>query len=132
MRLWSQQLIPYLDRQRLLGLHRETCAIRGLGWGKKHSTVDYVFKHPPTSLIAYHIEVIIEMEKRGYCVDQNWKCYSYRGKNCEEWDLSKIDTESRIIDLNLTIYPEHNKAYLKECLENLKGKGVVIDETRIK
>lgn len=26
------------------------------------------------------------------------------------------------------IYPEHNDAYLQECLENLKGKGVDLYE----
>jgi len=45
MRLWHYKLIPHLPRQQLLGQHRECCAMRGKGWGKKHSTVDYVFSH---------------------------------------------------------------------------------------
>ena len=35
MRLWHEALIPLLPRQQLLGLHRETCALRGKGWGRK-------------------------------------------------------------------------------------------------
>ena len=65
MRLWAQQLIPYLDRQRLLSQHREACALRGKGWGKKHATVDYVFKHNPCLLVAYHRLVMDDMERRG-------------------------------------------------------------------
>lgn len=42
MRLWHESLIPYLPRQRLLGQHRECCALRGKEWSKKHSTVDFV------------------------------------------------------------------------------------------
>lgn len=45
MRLWHEELIPLLPRQQLLGQHRECCAMRGNGWGKKHRVVDYVFKH---------------------------------------------------------------------------------------
>ncbi|WP_288618589.1 pyrimidine dimer DNA glycosylase/endonuclease V, partial [uncultured Weissella sp.] len=43
MRLWHESLIPKLPRQQLLGQHRECCALRGGGWGKKHATVNYVF-----------------------------------------------------------------------------------------
>ena len=43
MRLWHEKLISKLPRQQLLGQHRECCALRGNGWGKKHATVDYVF-----------------------------------------------------------------------------------------
>ncbi len=40
MRLWHYQLIPHLPCQQLLGQHRECCALRGKGWGKKHATVN--------------------------------------------------------------------------------------------
>lgn len=40
MRLWHQSLIPKLPRQQLLGQHRECCALRGLGWGKKHKELN--------------------------------------------------------------------------------------------
>ncbi|WP_235838937.1 pyrimidine dimer DNA glycosylase/endonuclease V [Desulfosporosinus metallidurans] len=45
MRLWHQDLLPILPRAQILGQHRECCALRGKGWGRKHSTVDYVFSH---------------------------------------------------------------------------------------
>ena len=39
MRLWHEALISKLPRQQLLGQHRECCALRGAGWGRKHSVV---------------------------------------------------------------------------------------------
>ena len=39
MRLWHEELISKLPRQQLLGQHRECCALRGNGWGKKHARV---------------------------------------------------------------------------------------------
>ena len=39
MRLWHEELIPYLSNQRLSNQHRECCALRGLGWGRKHKTI---------------------------------------------------------------------------------------------
>lgn len=106
MRLWHQSLIEKLPRQQLLGQHRECCALRGLGWGRKHSTVDYVFTHPKEKLINYHQLVMAEMVKRGYKPNPKWaiKCESSQD----------------------TIYPEHNVTYLDECLLNLKNKGIVL------
>ena len=54
MRLWHEALISQLPRPQLLGQHRECCALRGNGWGRKHATVDYVFTHSPYRLYAYH------------------------------------------------------------------------------
>lgn len=65
MRLWHEKLISKLPRQQLLGQHRECCALRGNGWGKKHATVDYVFHYSPYRLFQYHQLVMDEMEKRG-------------------------------------------------------------------
>ena len=41
MRLWHQQLIPYLNRQHILAQWREVVGMLGNGWGKKHKTIDY-------------------------------------------------------------------------------------------
>ncbi len=129
MRLWHQSLIPYLPRQQLLGQHRELCALRGQGWGRKHSVVDYVFKYDPAYLIAYHFLVMDEMEKRGYHPDEIWRKGSYRGKilNYQDnwYNQGLLDHK---YGSNLIIYPEHNDAYLQECLENLKNKGIVIND----
>ena len=68
MRLWHQDLIPKLPRPQLLGQHRECCALRGNGWGKKHATVNYVFDYSPYRLYAYHRLIMEEMTARGYKV----------------------------------------------------------------
>lgn len=125
MRLWHQELIPYLDNKRLLSQHRECCALRGKGWGKKHSVVDYVFKHPPAYLFCYHHHVMVEMSWRGYNVESNWWIRGYRGKNIEPYktrlDFGECDTY-----LDKAIYPEHDNNYLRECLLLLKKKGACL------
>lgn len=129
MRLWHQSLISKLPRQQILGLHREICALRGNGWGKKHSTVDYVFNYPPEYLVAYHYLVMKEMHDRDYNVDEKWLEPCYRGKKCKPHEfLSGIIGSFMVIQGidGKRIYPEHNDEYLKECIENLKRKGVEI------
>lgn len=133
MRLWAQQLIPYLPRQQLLGQHRELCALRGKGWGKKHATVDYVFTHEPEMLVAYHRLIIAEMKCRGYNPDNAWDNCNYRGAILgvvNNW--CHLETVAGyVMDTILTkepIYPEHNDKYLKECIDNLRGKGVDVSE----
>lgn len=118
MRLWHQDLIKALPRQQLLGQHRECAALRGAGWGKKHATVDYIFKYSPYRLYAYHQLVIEEMKQRGYQPDPAWEDKNYRGKRCAPYpDLEPLS-------LPQPIYPEHNASYREECLENLKAKGI--------
>ncbi len=121
MRLWHQALIPYLDNKRLLGQHRECCALRGKGWGKKHSVVDYVFKYDLAHLYEYHCLVIHEMTKRNYVPDANWYFRTYRGKSLPNASLSEVGIYSCHVDE--LIYDEHDDRYLKECLLNLKSKG---------
>lgn len=127
MRLWHQLLISKLPRQQLLGQHRELAALRGKGWGKKHSVVDYVFTHLPEKLVAYHYLVMDEMERRGYKPDKIWRNPNWRGKvlgECADWcdtDIVKMWYECKQI-----IYEEHDNFYLQECLDNLADKGVEI------
>lgn len=132
MRLWHKKLISKLPRQQILGLHREICALRGNSWGKKHATVNYVFKHSPEHLVAFHHLVMNEMKNRGYKVDKVWYEPAYRGKKCEPWDYTDDDIMRliyiKIIDDYSPIYPEHNDDYLIECIENLKAKGVIIND----
>ena len=124
MRLWHQKLIPYLDNKRLLGQHRECCALRGKGWGKKHSVVDYVFKYTPSHLYEYHLLVMQEMMHRNYNVDGHWYGRLYRGKNVAPYhSLSESGT---FTCADGHIYDEHDNAYLKECLLNLKSKGACL------
>lgn len=106
MRLWHQQLIKKLPRQQLLGQWRECIALLGGGWGKKHRTVDYVFTYLKQDLADYSFLIASEMQARGYKPKldylSNYK-FNYRD------DI---------------IYKEHDKIYMKECLENLKNKGI--------
>lgn len=118
MRLWHQALIPLLPRQQLLGQHSECSALRGNGWGKKHASVDYVFEHDWYDLYIYHTLIMFEMVLRGYKVDTAWLKPEYRGKKCEPRESVEPKEYSG------AIYPEHNMKYLKECLENLKEKGI--------
>ena len=123
MRLWHQQLLPYLPRQQLLGQHRECAALRGNGWGRRHSVVNYVFDHPPALLVSYHLLVMAEMERRGYHPDPIWKNPNWRGSSLGEISWIKDFSPSDCTP----IYPEHNDKYLQECLENLKNKNIVIN-----
>jgi uncharacterized protein (TIGR02328 family) len=123
MRLWHKDLIKYLPRQQLLSQHRECAALRGKGWGKKHSTVDYVFRYSPVMLYQYHFLIIKEMYRRNYKVTQDWAYPEYRGINCTTLFPNEIIFQPYHEDG----YPEHNDEYLKECLENLKRKGIIID-----
>ena len=133
MRLWAQQLIHLLPRQQLLGQHRECAALRGMGWGRKHATVDYVFKHDPAFLVAYHYCIIAEMERRGYYPDRVWAIPDWRGSVLGEetdWaDKKSLDNLwMNVNQMGSIIYPEHDKAYLRECIENLRGKGIDVSE----
>ena len=125
MRLWSEELIKILPRMQLQGMIREIPAMRGNGWGKKHSTVDYVFENKREKLVAFHQLVIKEFEERGYNPNPIWKDFSYRGKNCEK-DYSVNKTlVYELLSQKENIYNEHNEEYLQECIDNLKDKGVV-------
>lgn len=124
MRLWHQALIPYLDTKRLLGQHRECCALRGKGWGRKHATVDYVFKYDLAHLYAYHLLVMDEIADRFNNYDNlesQWFNRLYRGKNMQM--ASVVQAGAWVHDKDTIIYPEHDDKYLKDCLLNLKSKG---------
>lgn len=124
MRLWHEDLLPVLPRQQLLGQHRECCALRGNGWGKKHATVDYVFRSSPAYLFRYHAQVMKEMQARGYQVDPLWEDPYYRGKKCIAYERDELDINVLKSDSTNIVYPEHDEAYLEECLENLREKGI--------
>lgn len=134
MRLWPLEILPQLPRQQLLGQHRECCALRGKGWGRKHATVDYVFKHPYWWLCLYHDEIMHEMRARGFHHDVSWRIYSWRGNEIG-LDHSKFTAVGYEMPFgmsghrygNCPIYPEHDAAYLAECVENLRRKGVKIE-----
>lgn len=116
MRLWAEQLISRLPRQQLLGQHRECAALRGNGWGKPHSVVNYVFTYPAAYLVRYHLLIMEEMAVRGYNVAPEWRNPVYRGQRCEPFPGLDMAAAAA--------YPEHDERYVLECLENLKTKGI--------
>lgn len=120
MRLWHENLLPLLPKQWLLGQHRECCAMRGLGWGKKHSVVDYVWKHPYMCLFRFHMEVMECLEVDGVNIDQQWKNTNFRGYKLGVSSLPNEGGGYR--------YPEHNEKYKEECIKNLKRKGIELQE----
>lgn len=111
-------MISKLPRQQLLGQHRECCALRGNGWGKKHATVDYVFHYSPYRLFQYHQLVMDEMEKRGYSPAPEWKILCIVANHAKHFDLPTVER-------NVPIYPEHDEVYLAECLANLEQKEFI-------
>lgn len=94
-----------------------------MGWGKKHSTVDYVFTHSVKRLVDYHFLVLREMERRGYKPSQLWYCPEYRGRNSMPWPCT---LQSYDLNEEALIYPEHDDLYREECLANLRRKGVAL------
>ncbi|MBO6031771.1 MAG: hypothetical protein J6Q22_09985 [Prevotella sp.] len=135
VRLWPLAILDQLPRQQLLGQHRECCALRGNGWGRKHSTVDYVFLHHPYFLVEYHKEVMREIERRGYMIrDKNWWNCSYRGKKLGYSEGMKFEVWYGFIiypnPFDKRIYPEHDEKYLDECISNLAVKGVILNRQR--
>ena len=123
MRLWPLAILNQLPRQQLLGQHRECCALRGKGGGRKHATVDYVFRHGLDRLYAYHLLVMDEMAKRGYHPNGFWYIRTYRGKNLPSAPLAEVGTYWY---KGGRIYREHNADYVAECIENLRRKGVTV------
>ena len=128
MRLWHQSLISKLPRQQLLGQHRECCALRGRGWGRNHSVVNYVFEYSPARLVAYHYLIMNEMKARNYHPDETWYNINWRGSVIGEQDnWVKANDVAWMLERQDIIYPEHNDEYLQECIDNLKSKGIEIN-----
>lgn len=126
MRLWHQSLLSKLPQKQLCGQWRECAALLGNGWGKKHSVVNYVFDHSESFLIAYSILVFFEMKRRGYNPNpkmmRNQLLKRYSEKKVDKFIVLGKDISRR----GLIIYKEHDNNYLKECILNLKNKGIVI------
>ncbi len=120
MRLWHYKLVHRLPSKQLLGLHRECCALRGLAWGRKHKTVQYVFLYSRSRLFAYHVLVMEEMARRGYRVDPLWRDPLYRGRRAASDSPEAFGTD-------LGHYLEHDDEYMRECIENLRQKGVDLE-----
>ena len=131
------KILGQLPRQQLLGQHRECCALRDMGWGRRHATVDYVFTHPYWWLCLYHSQIMSEMLSRGYRLDDRWKDWRYRGKRIG-MDVSEFTCGTDDMPYgsmgeeggDVPIYPEHDDGYLSDCVENLRRKGISIDVSK--
>lgn len=126
MRLWHQSLLSKLPQKQLCGQWRECAALLGNGWGKKHSVVNYVFDHSESFLIAYSILVFFEMKRRGYNPNPKMMRNQLLKRYSEEEVDKFIVLGKDISQRGLIIYKEHDNNYLKECILNLKNKGIVI------
>ena len=63
-----------------------------MGWGRKHSVVDYVFSYEIGRLYEYHNLVMFECCRRGIYVDTNWFLRTYRGKKLGVRSLTEVGT----------------------------------------
>lgn len=126
MRLWHQSLLSKLPQKQLCGQWRECAALLGNGWGKKHLVVNYVFDHSESFLVAYSILVFFEMKRRGYNPNPKMMRNQLLKRYSEEEVNKFIVLGKDISRRGLIIYKEHDNNYLKECILNLKNKGIVI------
>lgn len=75
----------------------------------------------------------MEMQERGCRPDPVWENPNWRGSLigeemdwCDEQQVSSIWQD--VNQMGKIIYPEHNNEYLKECIDNLRGKGIDVSE----
>jgi uncharacterized protein (TIGR02328 family) len=123
MRLWHQALIPHLPDKQLGGQWCEIRMILGslAKHGKvNHSTVNYVNEHSIYDLYAYALLVAYERHKRGMYCNPDFVREYLANHACFYFTLAMINKH--------IIYPEHNAEYLEECLDNLRMKGINLDE----
>lgn len=121
IRLWPLAILSRIPRAQLLGLNRELAGMRGRGWHQKHATVNYAWSYPPSKLVAFHRLVLDQMKERDYAPDERFYYASFRNGKRAPRRANEIGND---FDPH---YPEHDEAYLKECLANLAGKGIVIE-----
>lgn len=115
MRLWHYKLLPYLPRQQLLGQWRELNSIY-LNQNK-HILINYVYEYDYENLLVYSRNVIKEMMRRNYKVNEN-NCLLYFCNLPEYkggfWDIKQ--------DFLFVLH--HNDEYLKICCWNLYEKYI--------
>lgn len=119
MRLWHVRLIRALPRGFLLAQHRDCCALRGRGWGKKSPHTRYVYDHSFAYLVSYHRLIIQEMVRRQWKPCLKWLNPDYRGRFADPIpeDLSTWDGSPQL-------YPEHTQAYFWKCVAVLRQKAL--------
>lgn len=117
IRLWHYELIPYLDKQRLVAQLRECVAISKSIYEKgtpNHILVNKVMDYDLSEFRIYCNMVIYEMIcNRGYTVSTKTI------KKLQDY----IDFEIDIKVIENKIFKDwHNVRYLRQCLYNLQEK----------
>lgn len=84
-----------------------------------------MFAYRIERLVAFHLLVMEEMKKRGYNVSGEWFDPCYRGKSLGSDSSINPDQAREIRVKEDLIYPEHDREYLRVCLQNLLEKGAV-------
>jgi uncharacterized protein (TIGR02328 family) len=137
MRLWHEELLPYLSRQRIQGQHRECCGMRGGGWNTNHETVNYIWDNRPVQLLIYHRRVM-ELGHMKYDINfaPSWYDPNYRGRSVGYDDSDEWITQQELFDYegyegaSVPVYSEHGDDYLMECIKNLESKDVDMSDVR--
>lgn len=109
MRLWHNDLIPYLPKNQLLGQWRELNSIFKLK--NKHILINFVYQYTKDHLYNYSNWVIEEMMRRDYRT------------NLENYNKYFNDQRDRnMLDKKDVFNEKMNIRYLKQCLYNLQEK----------
>ena len=109
MRLWHKDLIEVLPRQQLLGQWRELNSIFKLQ--NRHILINFVYEYSEDHLYTYSIDVIAELQKRGY---------KYNLDNFNKY--FNVKKQRFIISFEDCYKNKMNERYLKQCLYNLQEK----------
>ena len=123
MRLWHYELIPVLPRKQLLAQWRECCAIASNIANKgtpNHVLVNKVLDYPTIHFISYINEILYEMNRRGYKVNQ--KSYERCVENLNKGKEHFWNYDGGIV-INGNVFPDwHNNRYFIQCCCNLQEK----------
>ena len=70
-----------------------------------------------------------EMRKRGYKPDRAWDNADWRGNDLGEQEgWVNVEWAYDLFIEGGILYSEHDDAYLHECIENLRSKGIDVTE----
>ncbi len=87
-----------------------------------YRALSYVSTHPPEMLYMYHTQILWEMIRREFTPDYKWFFPEYRRKAMPSTPGGPLSLPKSCPPVH--IYPEHDEAYLNECLNNLLAKGI--------
>lgn len=128
IRLWHKDLIPYLDKQRLVAQWRECCCIAkniANNGTPNHILVNKIMDYPLNHFYNYTSLVLDEFVNRGYKYNNDsytkFVCNLDKVIGYENYELYNY---YRPVDYNELFKDWHNDRYLKQCLYNLEEKAL--------